>query len=259
MNKLEKSTFHQLKAKIINILKNCKDNCKRDNGITLSVLVVTIIVLLILAGITISFSLGENGIIAKAKNAAEKYKQAEIDEQMQLNSLYSNLSISSSNGNTNVTIEEVSNVVEKVLDDKLNEKMLKQYPVGSIYISENSTNPKEFIGGEWEQVKDRFLLSAGDKYTAGSAGGEEKHTLTVEEMPSHTHESHLWTFSGDYGNTGTYYGLTYRTDGFGGGKIKKPNDDKNKEVPFYNLFSGGSQPHNNMPPYLTVYVWKRVS
>jgi len=258
MNELEKSKFYQWNVRIINILKNCKDNCKRDNGITLSVLVVTIIVLLILAGITISFSLGKNGIIAKAKNAAEKYKQAEIDEQIQLNSLYSNLSISSSNGNTNVTIEEVSNIVEKMLDYKLNEKMLKQYPIGSIYISENSTNPKEFIGGEWEQVKDRFLLSAGDKYNAGSTGGEETHTLTVAEMPSHSHDLHLWTFSGNYGYSGTHYGLTYNIDGIGGPYTMKPNEGF-KDVPFYNLFSGGSQPHNNMPPYLTVYVWKRVS
>lgn len=68
------------------------------------------------------------------------------------------------------------------------------YPVGSIYMSVNSTSPASLFGGTWERIKDRFLLASGDTYSAGSTGGEAQHTLT-----------------------------------------------------------------NNMPPYLAVYVWKRVA
>lgn len=60
------------------------------------------------------------------------------------------------------------------------------YPVGSIYQSTKSTNPGTFLGGTWTQLKDRFLLGAGSK-AAGATGGEENHTLTVAEMPSHNH------------------------------------------------------------------------
>jgi hypothetical protein len=61
------------------------------------------------------------------------------------------------------------------------------YPVGSIYMSVNNVSPATFIGGTWEQLKDRFLLGAGSSYAAGSTGGAATHTLTTAQMPSHTH------------------------------------------------------------------------
>ena len=82
------------------------------------------------------------------------------------------------------------------------------YPVGSIYMSVNSTNPSTFITGTtWVQLKDRFLLAAGDTYSAASTGGAASqsytpagsvgnHTLTVSEMPSHNH-----TFTGSSATT----------------------------------------------------------
>ena len=63
----------------------------------------------------------------------------------------------------------------------------KVYPVGAIYMSVNSTNPKALFGGTWVQIKDRFLLAAGTIYKAGATGGEATHTLTESEMPSHKH------------------------------------------------------------------------
>lgn len=65
------------------------------------------------------------------------------------------------------------------------------YPVGSIYMSVASASPAILFGGTWEQLKDRFLLGAGDTYTAGDTGGSASHTLTTDEMPSHSH-----TFTG---------------------------------------------------------------
>lgn len=64
------------------------------------------------------------------------------------------------------------------------------YPIGSIYMSINEVNPSILFGfGEWEQIKDRFLLASGDNYSLASIGGEATHSLTVEEMPSHTHSA----------------------------------------------------------------------
>ena len=116
------------------------------------------------------------------------------------------------------------------------------YPVGSIYLSMNDINPGTIFGGTWEMIKDRFLLGAGGSYTSGSTGGEKTHKLTVAEMPSHTHNYKL------------AYGVNDPAKGF--------NYGTNLAGTFSEDFSqaaGGNQAHNNMPPYIAVYMWKRVS
>lgn len=70
------------------------------------------------------------------------------------------------------------------------------YPVGSIYLSVSSTSPATLFGGTWVQLKDRFLIGAGNSYSVNATGGATTHTLTTAEMPSHTH-----TFSGTAKNT----------------------------------------------------------
>ena len=113
------------------------------------------------------------------------------------------------------------------------------HPVGSFYISDNSTSPATLFGGTWERIQDKFLLAAGATYAAGTMGGEATHTLTIDEMPSHNHTylKLTGTSSNKDTGTGTAWGEETRNTG-------------NK---------GGSQPHNNMPPYLAVYVWKRTA
>ena len=71
------------------------------------------------------------------------------------------------------------------------------YPVGSIYLSSNNTNPGTLFGGTWTQIKDRFILTAGDYYSNGATGGAATVTLTVSNMPSH---SHSFTPSGTVGS-----------------------------------------------------------
>lgn len=114
--------------------------------------------------------------------------------------------------------------------------VLAAYPVGAIYISVSSTNPQTLFGGTWEQIQGRFLLAADSTYKAGSTGGEASVTLTREQLPAAA-----WA-SGDgtnakagsiTGTTDTGYGAWTQADNWG-------------------------QPHNNMPPYLAVYMWKRT-
>lgn len=118
------------------------------------------------------------------------------------------------------------------------------YPVGSIYISANSTSPASLFGGTWEQIQDVFLLAAGSKYQFGSTGGEATHKLTVDEMPSHTHSmiSPAVNTRVDAGD-GNYWPILY-----------DPNAGNNSLM----KAAGGSAAHNNMPPYLAVYVWVRT-
>lgn len=62
------------------------------------------------------------------------------------------------------------------------------FPVGSIYHSTKATDPSTFMGGTWRRLQDVFLYAAGSK-SAGSTGGEERHTLTKAEMPPHNHDT----------------------------------------------------------------------
>lgn len=117
------------------------------------------------------------------------------------------------------------------------------YPVGSIYISVNNTNPTEFFGGTWEQIKDRFLLACGSIYSNGATGGEANHTLTVAEMPSHSHVQRARNE-----NTNGYANQV-----LGGYAFSSQSSEVSTDA------TGGGVAHNNMPPYLVVYVWKRTA
>lgn len=124
--------------------------------------------------------------------------------------------------------------------------VLNAYPVGSIYMSVNSTSPKTlFGGGTWVQIQGRFLLAASTAYKAGTTGGEATHMLTEQEMPNHRHVIYAPNDGGEEnaaigfpeaGSKNTYYAEASKTEATGGG-----------------------QAHNNMPPYLAVYVWKRTA
>ena len=85
------------------------------------------------------------------------------------------------------------------------------YPVGSIYMSVVSTSPATLFGGTWSQLEDRFLVGAGQTYTAGGTGGSATHTLTTDEIPSHTHGLNSHTHS-----VGAHaHGLNSHTHGAG--------------------------------------------
>lgn len=139
------------------------------------------------------------------------------------------------------------------------------YPVGSIYMSVNSTSPAALFGGSWTQLKDKFLLGAGSTYSNGTTGGDASksftpsgtvggHSLTASELPPHTH-----TQPEAYGNNaggvtvtsgnGYYYNAAGNT-GTGNGLNSSAHTHP---------FTGTTATINVMPPYLTVYMWKRTA
>lgn len=135
-------------------------------------------------------------------------------------------------------IKDLEETVKK-LSKEIASSLDKFHPIGSIYCSEDPTEPETLFGGKWERIEDRFLLASGSSYAAGSTGGEAEHTLTVDEMPSHQYidTSASWVQANHFLARGTDYGVSEKT--------------------IYNI--GNDQPHNNMPPYLAVYVWKRTA
>ena len=133
------------------------------------------------------------------------------------------------------------------------------YPVGSIYMSVNSTSPATLFGGTWERIKDRFLLAAGGTYSAGATGGEATHTLTENEMPAH---SHVPKTSGEYFVTTEDSGanntrVAYSSSG------NRWVDGQTSTSHFHHRTGtdtvGSGAEHNNMPPYVAVNMWKRTA
>lgn len=119
------------------------------------------------------------------------------------------------------------------------------YPIDSIYISLGSTNPEVLFGGTWAQISGRFLLASGGGYSLGDYAGEATHTLTIEEMPSHKHQTYVNRDTGVTG-PGSYYPAT---------QVTTPSNYVDNNICEY---AGGNQPHNNMPPYLVVNMWRRI-
>lgn len=129
---------------------------------------------------------------------------------------------------------------------------LAAHPIGSYYWSTDDISPDELFGGTWAQVEGKFVFAAGSVTENGATYeftvdgkqpivGEVKHTLVVEEIPSHTHTVPAQAYGTDPGLI-TLSGNSAAASG----RIKTSSD-------------GGNVPHNNMPPYEVAYCWKRTA
>lgn len=118
------------------------------------------------------------------------------------------------------------------------------YPVGAIYLSVTNVNPASLFGGTWEAIGGRFLIGADSTYAAGSTGGEAAHKLTTSEMPRHNHT--LDNYNVAAGNTTAYMTVQAQAKVGYNGNVQT-------------LYTGGDGSHNNMPPFLAVYMWKRTA
>lgn len=122
-------------------------------------------------------------------------------------------------------------------------------PIGSIYISVINQNPSNYFGGTWEQFANgRTLVGVDTSQTEFNSvektGGEKNHKLSIAEMPSHNHTKTMVPKDNEWiaPNTGWNYSFTNQ-------QTYIQNTDN----------TGGDQPHNNLQPYITVYMWKRIS
>lgn len=152
----------------------------------------------------------------------------------------------------------VIELTSEQLQDIIHETLLEAHPIGSIYQSMDSTDPSILFGGTWERIEGKFIMGASDTYPAGSTGGS----------PTHTHD-----VSGDaaigvmqtttaYSSTGSklfekfpfeLYAHTHERDYI--------FDNGNR---FYSELrcvktKGNANEQSNMPPYIAVYIWRRVA
>lgn len=140
------------------------------------------------------------------------------------------------------------------------------YPIGSIYETiDNSFNPNSAFGGTWTRIKGKFLVGVDENDSSYSSanitGGEKTHTLTVAEMPSHTHNVAYLASSGHYVPQNSTTLRSFRisssvyTPDINGTLTDMPATGYT--TTHFNQSTGGGGSHNNLPPYYSVYIWKR--
>ncbi len=154
----------------------------------------------------------------------------------------------------------------------------RTYPVGSIYMSVNSTEPSTLFGGTWERLKGRFLIGAGTlsdtnsngeygdigrgnpTFAGGETGGEYRHQLNATEMPEHNHDTNDWTLvvNKNAERISTDIGAQCINGVTSTNIVPNTRATKNEDGNRTGL-TGGDGKHNNMPPYLAVYMWKRTA
>lgn len=146
----------------------------------------------------------------------------------------------------NTTKEELTSLINTTINNTIN----SIYPIGSVYISLTETNPGTYLKGTWEQFgQGRTLIGVGagndgintQEFEVNTTGGEYKHKLVIDEIPSHNHK---------------YYSPIVQEVSLGSNTSAYGNYNKEYIIDSDNV--GGDGYHNNVQPYITVYFWKRV-
>lgn len=160
-------------------------------------------------------------------------------------------------------------VQNKIVTAAIKAAILAAHPVGSYYWSSKSTNPADLFGGTWTQITDKFIYAAGSK-SVGTTGGEENHTLTAAELAAHGHNVRWWNKAGttatakQWTNNGTSYedvSSGIQVYGTSGEWTSPPVAAQSGygDACGATYQSGGGAAHNNMPPYLVAYCWRRTA
>ena len=173
----------------------------------------------------------------------------------------------------------------EVKSDELAFVPFNPFPIGAIYMSMVATSPTVLFGGQWQALNEgRVLIGAGSKYAAGAKGGEETHTLSSAELPSHSHGSSLYSSTdGNHDHGAAWgeksserfvapFGIYSSSNNHFGFNGNRGGADKDNS--YFNTSTAGSHyhdsdtntstvgsnaSHNNMQPYLAVYMWQRVA
>lgn len=165
------------------------------------------------------------------------------------------------------------------LQDLIKQVLLTVHPVGSLFITEDSRNPDEilFAGGgtNWEKIEGRVILGSSAFHTVGEKGGEETHTLTIQEAPTHTHTRGTMNITGHLSPNVTVFTGKSASGAFH--VFSDPNTadgvftsgdrvdqygyrfDASQSWTGETSSRGGNQPHNNMMPYEVFNIWKRTA
>ena len=141
-------------------------------------------------------------------------------------------------------------------------------PVGAIYLSVDGTNPATLFGGTWEQIKDKFILCSGDTYSNGSAGGSA--TINLNHQHSISRGKACATI-GNYSERINFQSSSFKWSDLSGDQYTWSHNADEKLNSSHSHYADGcfvnvlgdtdstSLSAINLPPYIAVTVWKRVS
>nr|DAW67372.1 MAG TPA: baseplate protein [Caudoviricetes sp.] len=129
------------------------------------------------------------------------------------------------------------------------------YPVGSVYLSWNSTDPKNLFGGTWTRLSGGFLYGCVSSVGTGNGTGTatNNHTLTIDQMPSHNHIKYAF---------GSWGASSYNRTRIGAGVYigKDQGNPQFEDQPSNTTSStGGGQGHSHNIPYIAVFAWRRTA
>lgn len=218
------------------------------------------------ASATSAITLGSNLIASSEKLSIGKYNKDNTNNIFEIGNGTADVNrknVFEVDKSGNVTCGTINGISIGTLNcDLTNYWLSKVYPVGSVYISLNSTSPATLFGGTWEQITDRFLFAT--NHDPGAIGGSAKHTLTVAEMPSHNHTHGEYSANtsddGGYVPAGSHISSfivhSDRNYNAGGAFTDRPQGQVNTSFVGY---SGGSQAFSIMPPHMNVYMWRRTA
>lgn len=176
------------------------------------------------------------------------------------------------NANHATSADSATNIKNKAGDNvSLASALLDMvYPVGSIYMSVNNVSPQSFLGGTWVawgagRVPVSVANGDSDFGTADKTGGEKTHKLTTGEMPSHIHVANSKAGSARRSAPGSNDGVMFVSNG--AIEATQYSQMDTQGTPYGNFLSlyvtinksGGDEPHNNLQPYITCYMWKRTA
>lgn len=139
-------------------------------------------------------------------------------------------------------------------DESTGGKVQGMYEIGDLYLTLNpNSDPAKRFGGTWEKVEEAFLFGASENYAVGTTGGEKEVTLIADQMPKHNH--------GGYVKVTNSSALALDGESGGGNNfVVQISAVTNNATRFAEIDSqGGDRPHNNMPPYIAVYIWRRIA
>jgi hypothetical protein len=145
--------------------------------------------------------------------------------------------------------------VESMISQAISNARLAAHPIGSIEVNVSGTNPGTYLGGTWKAFgSGRTLVGVNTSDTSFNTvektGGEKTHTLTINEMPKHSHGITVKAHWNGFNNRNEEnYNIGTKND----------TNWANRDWMNYASDTGGGQSHNNLQPYITVYFWKRVS
>ena len=194
-----------------------------------------------------SAALTASNAAVKANNAKSVAESAALTASSAAGTANNAKSIAESAASTASSAASSANDAKAKVDAAIAAVANVMYPVGSIYMSVSSTNPKAFFGGKWEpwgcgRVPVGVNAEDGDFSEAEKTGGEKTHVLTMDEMPTHAHAIHKYYGSSEDKSIAATVGGTTKISGM----VQATETN------------GLSKAHNNLQPYITCYMWKRI-